>query len=139
METRAQKKALRDREKRVQAILDGLKFVAHVEQTTCELGSLPFTKTGWSGKDYHRRQDIQWLGDAWERREITRIMIDNGFRLVPFEGCCVVILCVTLSTNLTTENVSSSSTRMARHTLFGPTSSNVSSWEKSARFLVMST
>lgn len=84
--TSKQKKAREDRERRVQAILDGVKFVAQVVQTNCELQLLPITKTGWSGKDFHQRQEVQWLEGAWEKREITQIMLDMGFRMVPFEG-----------------------------------------------------
>ena len=45
------------------------------------------TKTGWSGVDFHRRPEWQWLKDRWKDRSILRIMVtERGFTLVRYKG-----------------------------------------------------
>lgn len=48
----------------------------------------PFaTKTGWSGVDFNRRPEWQWLRERWKDRSIVRIMVtERGFILVHYEG-----------------------------------------------------
>ncbi len=45
------------------------------------------TKTGWSGLDYKKREEWEWLRKHWHNRTIMYIMVVvRGFKLVEYKG-----------------------------------------------------
>ncbi|RPD69760.1 hypothetical protein L226DRAFT_575408 [Lentinus tigrinus ALCF2SS1-7] len=71
----------------VRKIVSGEAYPAISITTTADMQNPHATATGWSGVEFKKRRDRQWLKDRWHDGSIFRIMVTElGFKLLAFDG-----------------------------------------------------
>ncbi|RPD69242.1 hypothetical protein L226DRAFT_539921 [Lentinus tigrinus ALCF2SS1-7] len=89
----SQKQLERSKRKLNLKIANGLSNRVKVIGTRIVVGALPITSTGWAGVDMNRRTQLEWLQQAWEKRTIAHIMLNElRFAKISYEKATPVFL-----------------------------------------------